>query len=402
MKSSFRDYLFNKGFLWGPEHNPYGVSGFMTYGPLGKKLKSNIEREFRNIFSREGFEEVETPILYPKLAWQASGHLEKFGKEIFRTMTSDGQEMYGRPEIATTIYPLFKNLASYYSMKLPFKIYQTGLVLPNDYQTEWQVRTRQYTAHEGHIFIDKKLVNVTTTITYLKNLAFELMLSIGLPKDKLIFKEKRLKDKPFYAKKAYALYAITGENTELEILGIQYRSNRDFEVHSKATGIKLNVGESYPEVFEISFSSDRPFYLILQYSLKNNGGRYVLQLADHLAPVSIMIFPLRNVLDLRKKTAELATLLAESGIKAQIIENGGIGKRYEKADAVGTPFVFTIDSASLKDNSFTLRDRDTRKQVRLSFLDISKAFLEFGLQTYPVEVIRKSFYSKCEEDGNGN
>jgi len=38
----------------------------MSYPPRGKRLKSNIESEFRKIFQKEGFEEIETPVLFPK------------------------------------------------------------------------------------------------------------------------------------------------------------------------------------------------------------------------------------------------------------------------------------------------------------------------------------------------
>ena len=47
-------------------------------------------------------------------------------------------------------------------------------------------------------------------------------------------------------------------------------------------------------------------------------------------------------------------------------ESGKIGKRYRRQDAIGTPFVLTVDDDSVNDNKFTLRDRDTMEQVSLS------------------------------------
>ena len=41
-----------------------------------------------------------------------------------------------------------------------------------------------------------------------------------------------------------------------------------------------------------------------------------------------------------------------------------IGKRYSRNDELGTPFGITVDFQSVKDNTITLRDRDTTKQVR--------------------------------------
>lgn len=53
--------------------------------------------------------------------------------------------------------------------------------------------------------------------------------------------------------------------------------------------------------------------------------------------------------------------------------SASIGKRYSRNDELGTPFGITVDFQSLKDNTFTLRDRDTTKQVRASEDELCKA-----------------------------
>jgi len=45
-------------------------------------------------------------------------------------------------------------------------------------------------------------------------------------------------------------------------------------------------------------------------------------------------------------------------------DGGSIGRRYARMDEVGTPFCITIDHESLEDNTVTIRDRDTTKQIR--------------------------------------
>jgi len=44
--------------------------------------------------------------------------------------------------------------------------------------------------------------------------------------------------------------------------------------------------------------------------------------------------------------------------------SASIGKRYARNDELGTPLGITVDFQSVKDNTFTLRDRDSTKQVR--------------------------------------
>ena len=46
-------------------------------------------------------------------------------------------------------------------------------------------------------------------------------------------------------------------------------------------------------------------------------------------------------------------------------EAGSIGKRYRRQDEIGTPFCVTIDFDTLDDETVTIRDRDSMKQIRL-------------------------------------
>ena len=45
---------------------------------------------------------------------------------------------------------------------------------------------------------------------------------------------------------------------------------------------------------------------------------------------------------------------------------GSIGRRYRRMDEIGTPWGITVDYDTLKDQTVTLRDRDTLQQTRIS------------------------------------
>jgi glycyl-tRNA synthetase len=51
-----------------------------------------------------------------------------------------------------------------------------------------------------------------------------------------------------------------------------------------------------------------------------------------------------------------------------------IGKRYARMDEAGTPFCFTIDGDTTKDQTVTVRRRDSAQQERIA-LDKVAAFL---------------------------
>jgi glycyl-tRNA synthetase len=53
------------------------------------------------------------------------------------------------------------------------------------------------------------------------------------------------------------------------------------------------------------------------------------------------------------------------GVSSRIDDSSAsIGKRYSRNDELGTPLGITVDFQSVNDGTFTLRDRDSTKQVR--------------------------------------
>jgi glycyl-tRNA synthetase len=68
-----------RGFFWQSYEVYGGVSGFVTYGFLGAKLKQNIENKLREFFvNRLGILEIESPIITPSSIFEASGHVDHF------------------------------------------------------------------------------------------------------------------------------------------------------------------------------------------------------------------------------------------------------------------------------------------------------------------------------------
>jgi glycyl-tRNA synthetase len=68
-----------RGFFW-PSFEIYGGSGgFVTYGPLGARLKQNVEAKLRDIFVKQiGIYEMESSIIAPGKVFEASGHVDHF------------------------------------------------------------------------------------------------------------------------------------------------------------------------------------------------------------------------------------------------------------------------------------------------------------------------------------
>jgi len=118
-------------------------------------------------------------------------------------------------------------------------------------------------------------------------------------------------------------------------------------------------------VVEPSFGLDRMLYVVLEYAYSEREGRVVLKLPRDLAPIEAAVFPLMTKDGLPEKAREIRQSLLNYGFNVEYDEGGSIGRRYARMDEAGTPYTITIDYQTLEDDTVTLRDRDTWKQVRI-------------------------------------
>ena len=135
------------------------------------------------------------------------------------------------------------------------------------------------------------------------------------------------------------------------------------------------MNERYiPYVIETSIGLDRMFLSIFSNSLQeeileNGTVRTVLKLPAVLAPTKAAILPLVK----KDGLPEIARNFVERlkwEFNVTYDEKDAVGRRYRRQDAVGTPFCITVDHDTLKDNTVTIRYRDTMKQKRVKIDEI--------------------------------
>ncbi|KAF1971846.1 glycyl-tRNA synthetase-like protein [Bimuria novae-zelandiae CBS 107.79] len=138
-----------------------------------------------------------------------------------------------------------------------------------------------------------------------------------------------------------------------------------------------NVREYTPNVIEPSFGIGRIFYALCEHSYwtrEQDEARGVLSFPPTVAPTKVLIVPLSSHTDFKPFVRKLSNSLQDIGVSSRVDDSGAsIGKRYSRNDELGTPLGITIDFQSVKDNTFTLRDRDSTEQVRASLDDICSA-----------------------------
>ncbi|MEM1673276.1 MAG: glycine--tRNA ligase [Candidatus Bathyarchaeia archaeon] len=137
------------------------------------------------------------------------------------------------------------------------------------------------------------------------------------------------------------------------------------EVEVKARGRRF-----IPHVIEPSFGSDRLAYAALEYAYTVKDDRVVLKLPRDIVPIQLAVLPLVSRDGLPEKAREVYNLLIDEGFYVEYDDAGYIGRRYARFDEIGVPLCVTIDYQTLRDDTVTIRDRDTWKQVRAQIKEL--------------------------------
>ena len=297
------------------------------------------------------------------------------------TINNDKLEIYLRPETCQGIYINFSNVLRTSRAKLPMTICQIGKVFRNEVTPgNFLFRTVEFEQMELQTFC--KPDDADEIFNYNKKESMKFLTDLGVRKEKLRFKDH---DKlTFYAHAATDLQYEFPTGFD-ELWGIHNRSDYDLKQHTKFSGQNLDyldpdTNKRYtPYILETSVGCGRMFLTLIcdaynEEILEDGSTREVLKLHPYIAPYKVSILPLIKKKH-SKKAMEIYSKLC-SEFSCTYDETGNIGKRYRRADAIGTPFAITIDDDTLENNKVTVRDRDTMKQVIMDVNDIKDYVLK--------------------------
>jgi len=287
--------------------------------------------------------------------------------------------VYLRPETAQGIFVNFKNVQATARKKIPFGIAQIGKAFRNEITPgNFTFRTREFDQMEIEYFI--KTGTAVDIFETLKKESWDFYTGLGIGKDKMRFREHDSKELSHYSKMTVDIeYEFPFGWGEL--MGLAHRGTFDLTQHSKYSGEELNyfdpeTNEKFvPEVIEPSFGLDRSVltFLIDAYDEDEVGGenRIVMRFHPDLAPIKLAVLPLvKNKEIITGKAKEVFDLVKKQYI-SEYDETGSIGKRYRRQDEIGTPYCITIDFDTVeKDDSVTIRNRDTTAQERVKIANL--------------------------------
>ncbi|AEV30754.1 glycyl-tRNA synthetase, dimeric type [Sphaerochaeta pleomorpha str. Grapes] len=412
-----RGFIFQSSEIYG------GLNGAYDYGPMGVQLKNNIRdfwwKEMTQI--HDGIVGLDASILMHPRVWEASGHVSNFTdpmvdckqcKSRFRADQIDlngacptcgtkgsfteprnfnlmfathiganadaGSTIYLRPETAQGIYVDFKNVVQSSRVKIPFGIAQIGKSFRNEITTKnFIFRSCEFEQMEMQWFC--KPGTDEQWFPYWREQRMAFYQKMGIKSENLRWHQHGPDELAFYAKDAYDIQFLFPMGWQ-ELEGVHSRTDYDLTQHQTFSGKEMNyldpeTNERFiPYVVETSAGLTRNVLMALsdaydEQELEGGDVRTVLHFHPRLAPVTVAVLPLVKKDGIGEFANELEHTLRED-FATFFDQSGAIGRRYRRMDEIGTPYCVTVDYDTLKDNTVTLRFRDSMEQKRVAISDL--------------------------------
>ncbi|KAJ5079116.1 glycine--tRNA ligase [Anaeramoeba ignava] len=181
---------------------------------------------------------------------------------------------------------------------------------------------------------------------------------------------------------------------KIEIESEEFELAKD-HVEFSLEDVKINGRNFVPGVIEPSFGIGRIIYAVFEHSFsvrEDDKRRGFFRFTPAVAPVKCSILPLSSNTDFDPLIQKIQSKLTLLGISTKLdTTSTTIGKRYARTDEIGIPLAITVDFDSLNDESVTLRDRDSTKQVRGNYSDIIDSVFQIIQGSLTWEEVTKKF-----------
>jgi threonyl-tRNA synthetase len=196
--------------------------GAVFWHPKGWTVFQALIAYMRERQLAAGYEEVSAPELMDAALWQQSGHLEKFGENMYLTKTPDERLYAIKPMNCPGHVQIFKHgLRSY--RELPVRLAEFGKV--HRYEPSGALhglmRVRAFTQDDGHVFITED--QITSEAVAITRLILDIYRDFGFEEVSIKFADrppKRVGDDAIWDRAEVALKAGS------EAAGIQYTLNK--------------------------------------------------------------------------------------------------------------------------------------------------------------------------------
>ena len=373
--------------------------GAVFWHPKGWTIFQNLINYMRKKQDEAGYLEINTPEILDKSLWQRSGHLDKFGDNMFTTITEDKKEYAIKPMNCPGGIQVFRQgLRSY--RELPYKIAEFGKV--HRYEPSGALhglmRVRAFTQDDAHIFCTEQ--QIEEECIKLCNLITNIYKDFGF--DQIVIKysdrpEKRVGSDIVWDKSEEALLnTIKSLNVPYEVNsgeGAFYGPKLEFVLRD-AIGRDWQCGTvqidlNLPERLDCNFinsegNKERP--VMIHRALFGSLERFIGILIEHYSGnLPLWLCPVKAVIaTVTEKCNDYAKnvfdLLNNNNIKTEIdLRNEKIGYKVREHSHSKIPIIIIIGEKEKSHNSVAVRklgSKNVETFILEDFIKITKNQIE--------------------------
>ena len=363
--------------------------GFPFFLPNGMVLKNILADYWRDLHRKEGYVEIQTPIILNRTLWETSGHWDHYKDNMYTTKI-DGEDCAIKPMNCPGGMLVYK-LQPHSYKDLPIRMGEMGLVHRHEKsgQLHGLFRVRCFTQDDAHIFMLPEQITdeikgvVRLTDRIYKQFGFKYKVELSTrPKDSMGTEEE-------WNAATDALRAA------LDDLGLEYEINEgDGAFYGPKIDFHLqdSIGRTWqcgtiqldfqmPQRFELEYVGEdgakhRP--IMIHRAIYGSMERFIGILIEHyagkfpvwLAPVQVKVLPITD--RTRAYAEKVAAMLRDKGVRVEIDgRNEKIGYKIREAKLEKVPYVLVVGDSEEAEGTVNVNKRGVEEKFSMKAEDFA-------------------------------
>ena len=375
-------------------HFQEDAPGSVFWHAKGWTLFRTLIDYMRHRQEEAGYEEINTPDIMDKSLWERSGHLEKFGDNMFTTEAREERVYALKPMNCPGCVQVYKQgLKSY--RDLPLRVAEFGKV--HRYEPSGALhglmRVRAFTQDDAHIFCTED--QITEESKKVCDLVLSIYKDFGFENVSIKFSdrpEKRVGNDDVWDKSEAALREAM-EATGLEYTlnpgeGAFYGPKLEFilkdaigrEWQCGTLQVDLNLPERLGGHY-VAEDGQKHNPVMLHRALFGSLERFTGILIEHyagnlplwLAPIQAVVAPITS--DINEYAERVFLSLKNKGIRVEKdLRNEKISYKIRENSLKKIPYQLILGKNDMEDNTVTLRELGNDKQEKIKFEKLNDFF----------------------------
>jgi threonyl-tRNA synthetase len=388
-------------------HMQEEAAGSVFWHAKGWTLYREIENYMRRRLHAAGYDEVKTPQLVDRILWEASGHWDKFGENMFTATSEDDRTLALKPMNCPGHVQIYRQGITSYR-DLPIRMAEFGSCHRNEPSGALHgiMRVRAFTQDDAHIFCTEDQINAES-VSFC-NLLLDVYRDFGFEDVRVKFSDRpevRAGDEATWDRAEAALQAATdaagldatpnpGEGAfygpKLEFV-LRDAIGRDWQCGTLQVDFVLpdRLGAEY-----VTESGERKRPVMLHRAILGSLERWIGILIEQysgrmpawLAPVQCVVAPITE--SANAYAQEVADTFKQAGFRVETdLRNEKISYKVREHSVMKVPFIIAVGGREAESRTIALRRLGSPDQETLALLD---ALNTLGDEILPPDLKREA------------